>query len=229
VWVLVVEDEPSVATGLRRALTADGYQVDVATDGERGLELASERPYDLIILDVMLPKVNGYKVCRTLRAAGNQAPILMLTAKSGEWDVAEGLDLGADDYLTKPFSMVVLLARVRARTRGRAGAGSIVTNGDLRLDPARRRCWRGGVEVDLTGREANLLRALFEHVDQVVAKSDLLRVVWGPNFSGDPNVVEVYVGRLRRKLAVAFGTEDIETVRGVGYRLRSSARPRCAR
>jgi two-component system, OmpR family, response regulator len=226
--VLVVEDEPSVATGVRRALTADGYHVDVATDGERGLELAMARHYDLIILDVMLPKVNGYRVCRMLRAAGRQAPILMLTAKSGEWDVAEGLDLGADDYLTKPFSMVVLLARVRARVRGRAGAGAVVTIGDLRLDPARRRCWRGGVEVDLTGREANLLGALFEHVDEVVAKADLLRAVWGPDFSGDPNVVEVYVGRLRRKLDVAFGTEDIETVRGAGYRLRSSPQRRFA-
>jgi DNA-binding response OmpR family regulator len=227
--VLVVEDEPSVATGVRRALTADGYQVDVAADGEQGLRLASAGHYDLIILDVMLPKVNGYKICRILRAAGNQAAILMLTAKSGDWDVAEGLDLGADDYLTKPFSMVVLLARVRARVRGRAGARSIVTNGDLWLDSARRRCWRGEVEVDLTGREANLLRALFEHSDEVVAKGDLLRIVWGPNFSGDPNVVEVYVGRLRRKLDVAFGTEEIETVRGVGYRLRSSAEPRFTR
>jgi DNA-binding response OmpR family regulator len=227
--VLVVEDEPSVATGVRRALAANGYVVDVATDGERGLELASAWPYDLIILDVMLPKVNGYKVCRVLRAAGNQSPILMLTAKSGEWDVAEGLDLGADDYLTKPFSMVVLLARVRARVRSRSGAASVVTNGDLRLDPVRRRCWRGGVEVDLTGREATLLRALFEHVDEVVATPDLLRIVWGPTFSGDRNVLEVYVGRLRRKLDVAFGTDDIETVRGVGYRLRSSPRRRFAR
>jgi two-component system, OmpR family, response regulator len=226
--VLVIEDEPSVATGVRRALTADGYHVDVATDGERGLKFALAGSYDVIILDVMLPKINGYKVCRVLRAAGNRAAILMLTAKSGEWDVAEGLDLGADDYLTKPFSMVVLLARVRARIRGRVGAGPIVTNGDMRLDLARRRCWRGEVEVDLTGREANLLGALVDHIDEVVAKGDLLRIVWGPNFSGDPNVVEVYVGRLRRKFDVAFGTEEIETVRGVGYRLRSSLEPRLA-
>ena len=222
--VLVVEDESSVATGVSRALTAEGYQVDVAADGQLGLDLATTRHYDVIILDVMLPKVNGYKVCRTLRTLGNQAAILMLTAKSGEWDVAEGLDLGADDYLTKPFSMVVLLARVRARTRGPAGAGGAVfTNGDLRLDPSTRRCWRGDVEIELTGRESNLLGALFHRVNEVVTKAELLRIVWGTAFHGDPNVVEVYIGRLRRKLGTPFGAEDIETVRGVGYRLRSHA------
>jgi DNA-binding response OmpR family regulator len=225
VRVLVVEDEPSVATGVRRGLSNAGYLVDVATDGEWGLELATARHYDVIVLDVMLPKVNGYEVCRRLREAGNQAAILMLTAKAGEWDVAEGLDLGADDYLTKPFSMVVLLARVRARTRGSGRGGSVFTNGDLRLDPVLRRCWRGDVEVELTGREAKLLAALFQRIDEVVTKADLLESVWGERFIGSPNVVEVYVGRLRRKLEVPFGAEEIETIRGVGYRLRSPTGP----
>jgi DNA-binding response OmpR family regulator len=224
VRILVVEDETSVATGVRRGLTDDGYYVDVATDGEHGLELAMTRYYDVIILDVMLPKINGYKICRALRDAGNQAAILMLSAKSGDWDVAEGLDLGADDYLTKPFSMVVLLARVRARVRGRGGAGATFTNGDLSLTPAMRRCSRGDVQIDLTGRETALLKVLFQRADDVVNRTELLRAVWGPEFRGNPNVVEVYVGRLRRKLDVPFGTDDIETVRGIGYRLRSPSR-----
>lgn len=219
--MLVVEDEAGVATGLRRALTAEGYHVDVAADGEIGLELGLTRHYDAIILDVMLPTMNGYKVCRTLRAAGNQSAIVMLTAKSGEWDVAEGLDLGADDYLVKPFSMVVLLARLRASVRARGGSSTTFTNGDLRLEPEARRCWRGDVEVELTGRETHVLTALFQRINQVVTRSDLLTDVWGPGFRGNPNVVEVYVGRLRRKLDTPFGAGDIETIRGVGYRLRA--------
>jgi two-component system, OmpR family, response regulator len=224
--VLVVEDESSVATGVRRALTAEGHAVDLAADGREGLELALHGGYDLIVLDVMLPGMNGYKVCRTLRERGMNAQILMLSAKAGEWDIAEGLDLGADDYLTKPFSTVELLARVRARARGAAGAGAggtMFTSGDLRLDPSLRRCWRGEVAIELTGRETSLLTALFEQRPRVVTNDELLAAAWGEGRHGDHNVVQVYVGRLRRKVDDPFGSDDIETIRGVGYRLRDRA------
>jgi two-component system OmpR family response regulator len=222
VRVLVVEDEKSVATGVKRALTAEGYQVDVAQDGDTGLELATTGHYDLIVLDVMLPKRSGLDVCRELREQGDRIPIIMLTARSSQSDIIEGLDIGADDYLPKPFSMAVLLARVRARTRGSAGPGGVILHGDLRLDPSARRCWRGDTEIELTGREAAVLKVLFARDDEVLTKTELLRLVWGGEFNGDPNVVEVYVGRLRRKLDTPYGTDDIETVRGVGYRLRST-------
>lgn len=218
--VLVVEDERSVAVGVKRALAAEGYDVDVATDGEVGLQRAMADRYDAIVLDLMLPKLNGYEVCRRLRSNGNPVPIILLTAKTGQWDQVEGLDMGADDYLTKPFSMPVLLARVRARTRGVGAAAGVVVIGDLRLDPSARRCWRGDSEIELTGRETTLLRELFRRCGDVVTKAELLSSVWGGDFPGDPNVVEVYVGRLRRKLDTPFGRSDIQTVRGVGYRLR---------
>ena len=216
--VLVVEDERSVAVGVKRALTAEGFDVDVALDGADGFALASTQPYDVMVLDVMLPKLDGYEVCRRLRAAGDRTPIVMLTAKSGQHDIVEGLDLGADDYLTKPFSMAVLLAHVRARTRS-ATAGATLVNGDLRLDPSLRRCWRGEVEIELTGRETKVLVELFRRPNEVTSKAQLLRLVWGDEFRGDPNVVEVYIGRLRRKVDTPFGANDIETIRGVGYRL----------
>jgi DNA-binding response OmpR family regulator len=219
VRVLLVEDETSVVTGVQRALTAEGYLIDAATDGRHGLELALTGRYDLIILDVMLPGINGYELCRTARAQGVKSSILMLSAKSGEWDVAEGLDLGADDYLTKPFSTVELLARVRARVRGNGGSPRLFS-GDLRLEPETRRCWRGEVEIELTGRETSLLTVLLQMAGAVVPKDELLERAWGDDHLGDPNVVEVYIGRLRRKLDVPFGIEDIETIRGVGYRLR---------
>jgi DNA-binding response OmpR family regulator len=219
--VLVVEDERSVAIGVKRALGAEGYDVDVASDGEAGLEAARSRRYDLIVLDLMLPKVNGYQICRSIRADGDRVPIVMLTAKTGQWDIVEGLDLGADDYLTKPFSMAVLLARVRARTRGAAASGSLLIHGDLRLDTVLQRCWRGEAEIELTGRETRLLGELFQRGGEVIAKAELLRLAWGEEFQGDPNVVEVYVGRLRRKIDAPYGTNDIETIRGVGYRLRA--------
>jgi DNA-binding response OmpR family regulator len=220
--VLVVEDDQSVATGLRRALGGEGYRVDHARDGAEGLDLALGGAYDLIILDLMLPKVNGYQVCRQLRAEDDPTPIMMLTAKAGEWDEAEGLDTGADDYLTKPFSMVVLLARVRALLRRPpTGSGTVLSNGDLRLDPVGQRCWRGDEEIELTGRELGVLTVLLQRLDGIVPKTELLDRVWGERFDGDPNIVEVYVGRLRRKLDEPFGAADIETVRGVGYRLRS--------
>ncbi len=219
--MLVVEDERSVATGIKRALTTEGYKVDVALDGELGYELATTQRYDLIVLDVMLPKLNGYEICRRLRTASVRVPIVMLTAKSGQWDIVEGLDLGADDYMTKPFSMAVLLARVRARTRGVGTTATSVVNGELRLDTTLHRCWRGDSEIELTGRETKVLSELFRCGGDVIAKADLLRVVWGGYVHGDPNVVEVYVGRLRRKIDTPFGENDIETIRGVGYRLRT--------
>lgn len=217
--VLMVEDEASVVTGTRRALEAEGYEVEVATDGRRGLDLLLEREYDIVLLDVMLPGMNGYELCRTARRHGIQTTILMLTAKSGEWDIAEGLDLGADDYLTKPFSIVELLARIRARVRGSGGEARFQT-ADLRFDPDARQCWRAGTEIKLTGRETNLLAVLFCDIGRVVSKDDLLERAWGPGQLADPNVVEVYVARLRRKLDTPFDTDDIETIRGVGYRLR---------
>lgn len=216
--VLLVEDEASVVTGVQRALEAEGYDVAVATDGARGLDLLLDGGYDVAILDVLLPGMNGYELCRTARRHGVRASILMLTAKSGEWDVAEGLDLGADDYITKPFSTVELLARIRARIRGSGATGLVL--GDLRLDPHARRCWRGDTEIELTGRETSLLAVLLRNVGEVMTKDELLEATWGSDHLRDPNVVEVYIGRLRRKLDVPFCAEDIETVRGVGYRLR---------
>lgn len=221
--VLVVDDEDDVTTGLGRALRAEGYAVDIAHDGRRGLDLALSIDYDVIVLDVMLPALNGYEVCRQVRHAGVRTPILMLSAKRGEWDIADGLDIGADDYLTKPFSVVELLARLRARSRGEGGAADRYSTGDLRFDPVTRRCRRGDDEVDLSAREALLLTALFEHVGTVVTKADLGELVWADR-TVDPNAVEVYIGRLRRKLDVPYGTNDIETVRGIGYRLRGAFR-----
>ncbi len=218
--VLLVEDEVGVVTGVRRALEGEGYQVAVAVDGRVGLDLLLAGGFDVAILDILLPGMNGYELCRTARRHGVRVPILMLTAKAGEWDVAEGLDLGADDYITKPFSIVELLARVRARVRGPAGTACLQF-GDLRLDPDAHRCWRGAAEIDLTGRETSLLTVLFRHAGRVVPKDRLLELAWGPADLSDPNIVEVYIGRLRRKLDVPFGTGDIQTVRGVGYRLGS--------
>jgi len=226
VRILVVEDEPAVLTGVRRALEGEGHEVDSAVDGAAGLDLALGGDYDVILLDVMLPKLNGYRVCEQVRERGVPATIMMLSAKSGEWDIADALDLGADDYLTKPFSTVELLARIRARTRRPGGVAGLLRTGDLRLDPSLRRCWRGATEIRLTGRETRLLEVLFEDLDRVVTKEALIARGWGAGFEGDPNVVEVCIGRLRRKVDTPFGTNDIETVRGVGYRLRAhSVRP----
>jgi two-component system OmpR family response regulator len=221
--VLVVEDEPGIATALRRGLTADGFSVDVAPNGEDGLWRATEFAYDAIVLDIMLPKLSGYEVLKRLRAAEVWSPVLMLTAKDGEYDIADALDLGADDYLTKPFSYVVLLARVRALLRrGRPERPAVLTAGDLTLDPAARQCRRGETPVDLTGRELAVLDFLLRHRDEVVSKTELLDHVWDENFEGDPNVVEVYIGRLRRKVDAPFGRDAIRTVRGMGYRLDGS-------
>ena len=221
--ILVVEDEKRLASSLRTGLEAEGFAVDTAYDGEEGLWYAREHDYDAILLDIMLPGLNGYKVCETLRAESNWTPILMLTAKDGEWDQVEALDTGADDYVTKPFSFQVLLARVRSLMR--RGATERPTNlvvGDLELDPAAHRVTRAGTEISLTSREMSLLEFLMRRHGEVVTKADILGHVWDYAFEGDPNIVEVYVGRLRRKVDRPFGRADIETLRGSGYRLRDS-------
>ena len=218
--VLVVEDEARVAAAVKRGLEAEGYAVDVAGSGTDGQWLAEENPYDIIILDIMLPGISGYELCERLRAQGIWTPILMLTAKEGELDEAHALDTGADDFLTKPFSFVVLLARVRALLRrGKGARPTRLEAGDLRLDPAAHRCWRGGEEVRLTAREFAVLDYLLRHAGDVVAKAAILENVWDFNFDGDPNIVEVYVRHLRKKIDQPFGRHAIETVRGAGYRL----------
>ncbi|WP_328950531.1 response regulator transcription factor [Streptomyces sp. NBC_01220] len=216
--LLIVEDEKRLAVSLARGLTAEGFAVDVVHDGLEGLHRARDGAYDLVVLDIMLPGMNGYRVCAALRAAGHEVPILMLTAKDGEYDEAEGLDTGADDYLTKPFSYVVLVARVRALLRRRAGAGSpVVTVGSLRMDTAARRVHRGEEEIALTAKEFAVLEQLVLRAGQVVSKAEILEHVWDFAYDGDPNIVEVYVSTLRRKL----GTASIRTMRGAGYRLEA--------
>ena len=218
--LLVVEDEARLADALRQGLAAEGFAVDVANNGPDGLHLATERAYDAIVLDIMLPGLSGYQIARSLRAAENWAPILMLTAKDGEYDEADGLDVGADDYLTKPFSFVVLLARLRALLRRAAPPRpSVLSAGDLTLDPASRAVARGASAVDLTPREFALLEFLLRRAGDVVSKSEILAHVWDAHYSGDPNVVEVYIGYLRRKIDTPFDRRSLQTVRGAGYRL----------
>ncbi|WP_280269025.1 response regulator transcription factor [Nocardia wallacei] len=218
--LLIVEDEKRLADTLAKGLAAEGFAADVAHDGTDGLHLATTGDYDLIILDIMLPGMNGYQVCATLRAAGHETPVLMLTAKDGEYDEAEGLDTGADDYLSKPFSYVVLLARIRAllRRRTRGGAPKL-TVGDLTLDPNTHTCRRGTEEVPLTAKEFAVLEQLAVHAGAIVSKADILHHVWDFAFDGDPNIVEVYISTLRRKIDAPFGRRSITTVRGAGYRL----------
>jgi two-component system, OmpR family, response regulator len=218
--LLVVEDEQRLAAGLRKGLEAEGFAVDVVHNGTDGIWMARENPFDAIILDVMLPGANGYQVCRTLRNEGNWTPILILTAKDGVWDEVEGLDTGADDYLTKPFSYAVLIARLRAlRRRGAQPRPTVLEVGDLRLDPATRRVWLSEEQIDLTHREFAVLEYLLHHPDEVLSKPDILAHVWDFDFDGDPNIVEVYVARLRTKLRRPDDRPVIETVRGAGYRL----------
>jgi two-component system, OmpR family, response regulator len=218
--VLVVEDEAALAEGVRRGLEAEGFATDVARNGVDGLWMATEHPYDAIVLDILLPGMNGYKVCAELRAAGVWTPILMLTAKDGELDEAEALDTGADDYVTKPFSYVALVARLRALIRrGAQERPAVLEAGDLRMDPAERRAWRGGVELSLTARELSLLEFLMRQGGSVCSKTDIVDHVWDRSFDGDLNIVEVYIGHLRSKIDRPFGREAIQTVRGAGYRL----------
>ena len=218
--VLVVEDEKRVATAVKRGLEAEGFAVDVAQDGDEGLWLAREQPYDAIVLDVMLPGINGYRVCSMLRDEGNWTPILMLTAKNSVYDEAEALDTGADDFLSKPFSYVVLVARLRSLLRRGARERPVVlTAGDLRVDPASRRVWRADQEILLTAREFAVLEFLLRRADEVVTKTEILGSVWDFEFEGEPNTVEVYIRRLRRKIDEPFGRTTIHTIRGAGYRL----------
>jgi two-component system OmpR family response regulator len=221
--ILVIEDEEDVALGMQRVLEMHGYTVAVAFDGEEGRRMAMTHPPDLLILDILLPSMNGFKVCAALRQAEMWAPILMLTAKEGDWDQAEGLDAGADDYLIKPVSMTVLLAHVRALLRrAQLFEAQHLSVEGLSLDPVRQSCSDGAVAVDLSGREVEVLACLMLRRD-IVSKSELLATVWGDDYRGDANIVEVYVRRLRKKLEAPLGRKVIETVRGSGYRLFSEA------
>lgn len=222
--VLLVEDDAKIAAAVRRGLVAEGFVVEVTHDGQDGLWRATEGSYDLVILDIMLPGRNGYQICADLRAANNWTPVLMLTAKDGDLDEAEGLDTGADDYLTKPFSFPVLLARVRALLRRSAGRGAPVPLqiDDLRIEPAARRAWRGDREIPLTARQFAVLEFFVRRAGQVLSKRDILDGVWEDDFDGDPNIVEVYVRRLRAAIDEPFGRNTIETVRGAGYRLSNA-------
>ncbi|MDP4333350.1 response regulator transcription factor [Curtobacterium sp. A7_M15] len=218
--VLVVDDEVRLADGVRRGLEAEGWAVDVAHDGVDGLWHAREFGYDVIVLDLMMPGLSGWAVCAQLRADGDWTPVLMLTAKDGEWDQVEALDAGADDYVTKPFSHPVLVARLRALVRrGARERPAVLTLGDLVVDPAARTVSRGSTPVELTSREFAVLEFLARRAGEVCSKRDVIENVWDVDFDGDPNIVEVYVGHLRRKVDRPFGRTAIETVRGAGYRL----------
>ncbi|TPG16934.1 response regulator transcription factor [Pedococcus bigeumensis] len=218
--VLLVEDEAALAETVRRGLTNEGFVVDVAHDGITGQWMATENPYDVIVLDIMLPGRNGYDVLRNLRALKIWAPTLMLTAKDGEYDQTDAFELGADDYLTKPFSFMVLVARLRALVRRGAPARPVtLTVGDLELDPNKRTVCRAGHQISLTAREFAVLHYLMRHPEMVLSKAEILENVWDPAFDGSENIVEVYVGYLRRKIDSAFGVVSVETVRGMGYRL----------
>ncbi len=218
--ILIVEDEVNLARAVAQGLNDEGFAVEVVFDGERGLARAEQGSFDLIILDILLPGINGFRLCALLRSRGVATPILMLTAKDGELDEAEALDTGADDFLTKPFSFVILLARVRALLRrGQPARSAPLTVGDLVLDPGAHRCHRGGQEIELTPREFSVLECLMASPGQALTKVEILERVWGAEFEGDPNIVEVYVGYLRRKIDQPFGRNSLRTVRGVGYRL----------
>ncbi|MEU0556689.1 response regulator transcription factor [Dactylosporangium sp. NPDC006015] len=218
--VLLVEDEEGLAKTIRQGLNVDGFAVDLALSGTDGLWAAKGTVYDAVVLDIMLPGLSGYEVCRQLRAAGVWTPVLMLTAKDGEFDEADAFDLGADDYLTKPFSFVVLEARLRALIRrGAPERPAVLTVGDLSLDPARLTVARGDEPIALTPREFNLLHFLMRHRGEVVSRTQILEGVWDTYYDGDSNVVDVYIGYLRRKIDQPFGRTAITTVRGAGYRL----------
>ena len=219
--ILIVDDEERLARSVARGLELEGFDVDVVHDGLDGLWRAREGSYTAIVLDIMLPGMNGYEVCRTLREEEIWTPILLLTAKEGEYDEAEGFELGADDYLRKPFSQIVLTARLRSLIRRATTTAPILALqvGDLRLDPGSRRCTRAEEPIELTPREFAVLEVLLRRSPDVVDKQELVDEVWGIDFDGDPNIVEVYVGYLRRKVDRPFGVETIHTVRGHGYRV----------
>jgi two-component system OmpR family response regulator len=218
---LLVEDDVRMAAALRRGLRAHGVVADVAATGADALWMAAAIPFDAVVLDVMLPEMDGFEVCRRLREAGIWVPIVMLTARDAVEDRVRGLDAGADDYLTKPFSLAELLARLRAvARRGAAERPAVLEVGDLRLDPAARRVLRGGEEIDLSAREFALLETFMRHPGQVLSQLQLLEAAWEYDYENRSNVVEVYVRYLREKIDRPFGAESIETVRGAGYRLR---------
>jgi two-component system OmpR family response regulator len=218
--VLIVEDEVRLAETVRGGLVAEGFVADVVHDGIEGLLAAQTNSYDVVILDIMLPGMSGYDVCRNLRASRIWTPVLMLTAKDGEYDQVDAFDLGVDDYMTKPFSFVVLVARLRSLVRRRAPERpTVLVAGDLSLDPATRAVRRGGTDISLTPREFGLLQYLMRHRGDVVSKAEILESVWDLNYDGDDNVVEVYIGYLRRKIDHPFDRRSIETLRGAGYRL----------
>jgi len=219
--VLVVEDEVKMAGLLKRALEEEGYAVDVAGRGEDALWLGTENPYDAIVLDLMLPDVDGFEVSRKLREAGRWSPVLMLTARDAVADRVAGLDAGADDYLTKPFSFAELLARLRALARrGPVERPAVLEVGDLRLDPAARRVWRGDTEVSLSAKEFQLLETFMRHPGEVLSRYQLLEHAWDYDYENRSNIVDVYVRYLRDKIDRPFGVTQLETVRGAGYRLR---------
>ena len=219
--ILLVEDDKKIATVVKRGLDEEGFSVEVALDGDTGLWLATEGTFDLILLDIMLPGRNGFQICAELRARRIWTPIMMLTAKDGDLDEAEALDTGADDYLTKPFSFPVLVARVRSILRRVGGrvAPAPANAGDLRIDPTARRVWRGDREVTVTARQFEVLEFLIRRAGQVVTKQEFLNGVWQYDFEGDLNIVEVYIRRLRSAIDEPFGRRSIETIRGAGYRL----------
>ena len=219
--VLVVEDEARMAGLLKRALQEEGHAVDVAADGQEGLWLATENAYGAIVLDVMLPGLDGFQVCRRLRESGSWVPVLMLTARDAVGDRVRGLDAGADDYLVKPFSLLELAARLRALVRRDDRARpTVLAEGDLKLDPASKRAWRGGTELRLSPKEFSLLELFLRHPGTVLTRSQILDAAWDFAYDGTSNVVDQYVTYLRRKIDAPFGRHDLETVRGMGYRLR---------
>ena len=220
VRVLIVEDELRMASLIRRGLVHEGLAADVATTGEDALWMAPAHEYDAVVLDVMLPDVDGFEVCRRLRAAGMWSPVLMLTARDSVDDRVAGLDSGADDYLVKPFSFAELLARVRAMSRrGPIQRKVMLEAGDLRLDSARHQVWRGDVPIDLSRTEYAILEALMRHAGDVLSRFDLLEQVWGYDYENRSNIVEVYIRYLREKIDRPFGRNTLQTVRGVGYRV----------
>lgn len=218
--ILLVEDDPSLAELVRRGLAADGFCVDVQHTGPDGLWAATEHAYDAVVLDIMLPGLNGYDVLKGIRKAESWVPVIMLTAKDGDLDEVDAFDLGADDYLTKPFSLAVLSARLRALIRRGAPARPVaLTVGNLVMDPGSGQVRRGDTTVPLTAKEFALLEYLMRHAGDIISKAELVDHVWDSAFEGDMNIVEVYIGYLRRKIDEPFGVRSIETLRGRGYRL----------